>query len=307
MSRRILVVRLGAMGDIIHTLPAVAALKRGNPDVDIDWAVEPRWIPLLEGNPDVSALIRIDRSQLALSWHRLRERHYDAAVDFQGLIKSALVARASRAEVVYGFDSSAVRERSAAIFYSRTILPRSAHVVDRNLELARAAGGAEMTPVFEVPAGRPEGSLPDGPFVLANPFAGWGGKQWPLDSYAALARKLAEAGYALVLNAAQPFDACESHLHVSGLAGLVDATRRAAAVVGLDSGPLHLAAALGKPGVAIFGPTSPDRNGPYGGRIRVLRAPDAITTYKRNADVHDSMRAVTPEQVWAALEPQLPR
>jgi heptosyltransferase-1 len=306
MSRRILVVRLGAMGDIIHTLPAVASLKRGHPDAEIYWAAEPRWIPLLEGNPDITALIPIERSQLALTWRRLHARRYDAAVDFQGLIKSALVAGASGAETVYGFDSSAVRERVAAIVYDRTVLPKSAHVVDRNLELARAAGGADITPVFHVPAGRPEGTLPDTPFVLANPFAGWGGKQWPLDYYTALGLRLAGAGYALVLNAAQPFDTHGAHTHVSGLSGLIDATRRAVAVVGLDSGPLHLAAALNKRGVAIFGPTDPGRNGPFGASITVLRAPTAITTYKRHTDMDHSMRAVTPEQVWAALEPQLP-
>jgi heptosyltransferase-1 len=90
--------------------------------------------------------------------------------------------------------------------------------------------------------------------------------------------------------------------HVSSIAGLIHATRRAAAIIGVDSGPMHLAAALGKPGVAIFGPTDPARNGPYGGAFRVLRSPRAVTTYKRRSHADGSMREITPEQVCRALE-----
>lgn len=90
-------------------------------------------------------------------------------------------------------------------------------------------------------------------------------------------------------------------MHLSGIAGLIDATRRAQAVIGVDSGPLHLAAALAKPGVAIFGPTDPLRNGPYGGTIRVLRPAGVSTTYKRDSGTHDSMRAISPEEVLEAL------
>ena len=90
-------------------------------------------------------------------------------------------------------------------------------------------------------------------------------------------------------------------MHLSGIAGLIHATRRAQAVIGVDSGPLHLAAALSKPGVAIFGPTDPLRNGPYGGTIRVLRSLGVATTYKRATGAHDSMRAISPEDVLEAL------
>jgi heptosyltransferase-1 len=158
---------------------------------------------------------------------------------------------------------------------------------------------------FALPEGRPEGVLPDGPFVLASPLAGWAGKQWPLEYYAKLAAMFRASGYSLVLNGPHTIEVPGALPHASGLAGLIWATRRAAAVVGIDSGPLHLAAALCKPGVAIFGPTDPARNGPYGGSIRVLRARGARTTYKRHDEIDPSMRAVTPEEVWAALRPQL--
>jgi heptosyltransferase-1 len=96
-----------------------------------------------------------------------------------------------------------------------------------------------------------------------------------------------------------------AHMHVSGLDGLIHATRRASAVVGVDSGPLHLAAALEKPGVAIFGPTDPERNGPYGDTLTVLRNPQAITSYKRRPEIDSCMRAISVDQVFETLRAQL--
>jgi len=149
--------------------------------------------------------------------------------------------------------------------------------------------------------------------VLANPFAGWTSKQWPIEYFDRLGSFLqAESGLPLVLNAAPSAASALASLrharpHYSGIAGLIHATRRAAAVIGVDSGPLHLAAALRKPGVAIFGPTDPAINGPYGGTLTVLRAEGAPTSYAREKSIAPSMRAITPEQVWAALQPALQR
>jgi heptosyltransferase-1 len=308
-ARRILAVRLGAMGDIIHTLPAVASLKQSLPGCHLAWAVERRWTPLLDGNPFVDEILIVERGSLGAlldTRRRLRAGKFDMAVDFQGLIKSALVAAASRADRIYGLDRSIARERLAALFYSDACKPHAAHMVDRNLELAAAAGAHTSPRTFHIPPGREEGPLPARPFVLANPTAGWAGKQWPLDYYGEIAVRLRSIGYPLVLNGASPVEVPGTVPHVSGLEGLIHATRCAAAIIGVDSGPLHLAAAVGKPGVAIFGPTDPERNGPYGGTIQVLRAPGGRTTYRRRDAVSPEMRAVTPEQVWAALRPQLP-
>ena len=137
-------------------------------------------------------------------------------------------------------------------------------------------------PPSPLPAGTPEGQLPETDFVLASPLAGWRSKQWPGEHYATLAARVrSELGLPLVLNAPPGVtfpEIPQAMLHTSGLPGLIHATRRAAAVVGVDSGPLHLAAALGRPGVAIFGPTDPARNGPYGNTVRVLRSPSAVTS-----------------------------
>ena len=313
---RILVVRLGAMGDVIHTLPAVASLKHSLPGSHITWAIAPEWAALLDGNVFVDRRILVERGSLsALRRLRreLRSEPFDFAVDFQGLIKSALVASMARPDRIFGFERSQAREKAAALFYSNCAGSTAKHIVDRNLDLARAAGAASVLHAFPLPAGQPEQLLPDRDFVLACPLAGWVSKQWPLESYSALARRLErELGLALVVNgpsaSADVLARIEgARAHVSGLPGLIDATRRAVAVIGVDSGPLHMAAALEKPGVAIFGPTDPARNGPYGATVEVLRSPRAVTSYKRLDTIDASMREISPDDVFAALEAQLRR
>jgi heptosyltransferase-1 len=178
------------------------------------------------------------------------------------------------------------------------------------MALAIAAGAHSGPAEFPLPGGRAEGALPER-FVLASPLAGWRSKQWPLEHYAPLARRLKdESGLSLVLNGAPNSEAMlrsveGAWVHISGIAGLIDATRRATAVLGLDSGPMHLGAALGKPGVALFGPTDPARNGPYGGSLSVLRHASAKTTYQRGTGIDPALRALTPEVVATALEQSL--
>jgi len=197
------------------------------------------------------------------------------------------------------------------MFYSSYASPASKHVVDRNLDLARAAGASSLLHVFPLPPGAQEQPLPDKDFVLACPLAGWASKQWPMESYTQLARRLErELGLTLVVNgpasSADVLAGIEGAVpHISGLPGLIHATRRAKAVVGVDSGPLHLAAALNKRGVAIFGPTDPERNGPYRSSLEVLRSPHAATSYKRRGEVDQSMREVSVDEVFTALERHL--
>lgn len=301
------------MGDILHALPAVTLLRRTWPDAIIEWAVHPKWKDLFEGNPlgiQPVYLNRKDAVSRREAVARLRAHEYDFAIDFQGLIQSAIISRIARRKVAYGFHRSLLREGLAALFYSRTVRASEAHVVDRNMTLAMAAGAQRGPVEFPLPDGRPEGELPER-FVLAAPLAGWTSKQWPLENYAPLARRLKdEFGLALVLNGAPGAEALlrpveGATVHISGIAGLIDATRRATAVIGLDSGPMHLAAALGKPGLALIGPTDPDRNGPYGDTMTVLRDPSAETTYKRGAAIDPAMRALTPGVVADALAGRL--
>jgi heptosyltransferase-1 len=310
----ILVVRLGAMGDILHALPAAASLKHSFPSAPLTWLVESTWAPLLEQNSFIDRVICLDRKHPRTWLHtlsELRAQRFSLAMDFQGLIKSAVSATLARPERIIGFDRLQVREKVASWFYSNRVSSAAAHVVDRNLDIAAAAGAVNLLRSFPLPSGRPEGELPGGRFVLASPRAGWKSKQWPLEYFAKIAEILKTRwNTALVLNgpASDRDELAEvpgAFVHVSGISGLIYATRRATAIIGVDSGPMHLAAALAKPGVAIFGPTDPSRNGPYGGSLQVLRSVTAITSYKRRAEIDESMREVTPEQVADALAPVL--
>ena len=305
----ILVIRLSAMGDILHALPAVASLKASFPQHELSWLVAPRWMPLLEGNPAIDELIAFERSglkALKASWRRLRQKRFDLAFDFQGLLQSAIAGRAARPKTFYGFSRSVARESHAAWFYDRSVDVMGPHRVQRNLQLVEAAGANKLTTQAWIPQGRPEGVLPSRPFVLTNPFAGWAGKEWPLPLYELLGQRLQKEGLQLVASVPEgkaPELRSFQHVsvYISTLSGLIDATQRATAVVGLDSGPLHLAAALNKPGVALFGPTDPACTGPFGGSLTVLRAPHVETTYKRHDTIHASMKEISVEQVMAAL------
>ena len=305
----IAVIRLSAMGDIIHTLPAAASLKQSFPDRKLVWIVAPRWMPLLEGNPYIDELVPFERSgfgALKSSWRRLRKIEAGLVLDFQGLVYSALLARAIQPEAIYGFHRSVARESLASLFYTHRIPVRGPHRVERNVQLVEAAGGRRLTHTAWIPPGAPEDSTPEGPFILAAPFAGWAGKEWPLEKYEALGKRLHAEGIDLVANipahrAGEVMKLKHVRPHTSTIRGLIAATRSATAVLGVDSGPLHLAAALGKPGVGLFGPTDPACTGPYGGSMSVIRAQDVKTTYKRHARIHASMRAISVDQVFRAL------
>jgi heptosyltransferase-1 len=279
---RVLVIRLGAFGDVLHAMPAATALARAG--MEVTWAVDRKWAPLLTACPvHTVAFDRRDWADVRRAVVALRAARFAVAYDLQGLLKSAVLGWLSGAPRRVGFVSSFLRERAAGWFYSEQVTPRGTHVVDHELSLVGLTGSE-----FPLPAGDPVAGLPAGPFVLASDRAGWRAKEWPAENYDALARRLPVP---LVLNRPD-----------WSLSQLLYATRRAAAVLGLDSGPMHLAAALAKPGVALFGPTSPERNGPYGGTLTVLRAPGAATTYKRTQEIPASMRALSVDAVLAALE-----
>ncbi len=289
----ILAIRLSALGDIIHALPAIASLKLSFPSSKLALLIAPRWLPLVEGNPYIDELIPPRLSTI----RRIRPV---LAFDFQGLLKSAFIGRLARPLKLYGFDRSVARESLAPIFYTDAIPVTGPHRVERCLQLIAAAGASKLTQEAWIPPGRAEGTLPQKPFVLASPFAGWAGKQWPLENYNSLGELLSREGLQLIVNVppqnVRELEACKHlRVHTSSLSGLIDATRRAAGVIGVDSGPLHIAAALRKPGVALYGPTDPRLTGPFGGSMIVLRADNSETTYKRHARIHSSMHKITSE------------
>lgn len=281
---RILVVRLSALGDVIHTIPAVVAMRDAL-GAEIEWAVERPYADLVE----VVAGVRAVRASIRKWGHALfssrndirifvsRIRGNAIAVDFQGLIKSALVARFSGAPERYGFDREAIREKLAASFINRHVpVDQSRHVVEWNMQLASAVAGRELVMPnldFAKFANGTNISSARGKVVVL-PGAGKTDKIWPPERYGEVVRRLGVAAMAVWgpnerelaertgLELAPPTD----------LRQLAAVLRDAALVVGGDTGPLHLAAALGTRVVGLYGPTSVRRNGPFGQLERCVAA-----------------------------------
>jgi heptosyltransferase-1 len=326
-ERRFLIVRLGSLGDIIHTIPAAAALRDSFPDAQIDWVVESKWRAILEGNRDLNRVICLDRgraSGVVATVKSVRSAKYNCAIDFQSLYKSALLAFASGASEKFGFDREYAREGLATIFYTRRIHPTGTHKVEHNLALAAAAGAA-MPKVarFTLPvmaeaeewADRKLSGLEAKGVYILSPGGGWRSKCWPTDRYGDLHREISNR---LGLQGIVSFGPGEEHLadEVVAKSGLrapiplkmdlphmMAALRRARFLVAADTGPLHLASALGTPVVALFGPTDPARNGPYGEpSIVVRKAKAGETTYKRGASYSPAMLRIEVSDVIAAID-----
>jgi heptosyltransferase-1 len=328
------------MGDIIHTLPAVIALRRAFPESILGWIVEERWAELLctlsepRSGPRSPRRPLVDRvhtintkawrkspfstqtwEQIAAGFSELRAQRYEVAIDFQGAIRSAVLARWSGAPTVYGFMQP--RENVASMFYTRRVIARGSHIVEQNLSLAEAVARQPLEiPKIEFPHDeaiekQAEPRLQtSGDFVLLNPGAGWGAKQWPAERYGYVARRLAEDGLKSLINFG-PGEESLMHAVESASQGtakgiacslteLIAFARHAHLFVGGDTGPMHLAAALGVPVVAVFGPTDPARNGPFGTRSIVLRSPISPTTHSRTAEPDPGMLEINADEVVAA-------
>jgi lipopolysaccharide heptosyltransferase I len=331
-DRRFLVVRLGSLGDIIHTLPAAAALRDTFPDAQIDWVVESKWRAILEGNRDLNRVVSLDRARasgIVRTVKLLRDAKYTCALDFQSLYKSSLLAFVSGASERVGFGREYAREGLATLFYTQRIHPSGAHKVEHNLALAAAAGAA-MPKVarFTLPestgaedwAERKLRELEVREFCVLSPGGGWRSKCWPVERYGALHR---EISIQLGLQGIVSFGPGEEGLadevvSAGGLRGpiplamdlpqLMAVLRRATFLVAADTGPLHLASAVGIPVVGLFGPTDPTRNGPYGEASIVVRKAEAgETTYKRGASYSPAMMRIEVSDVIAAIDRLLER
>jgi heptosyltransferase-1 len=322
---RFLLVRLGSLGDVIHALPAAAALRDAFPQARIDWLIEPKWRRLLEGNPDLTEIISLEKKSAAgliATVRKVRAAHYTCAIDFQGLYKSALPAFACGAPRRIGFPSTYAREGFASMFYTDRVNPRGAHKVDHNLALAQAAGARPEPPRFpltlrsedekQVTQELARHNIAD--FYVLNPGGGWRSKCWPPERYGELHHRLAVLhGWRAIISfgpgeeslAQELVSAAGTPAPVAvalGLGTLMALLRRAKFVVSADTGPLHLASALGAPIVGLYGPTDPARNGPYGGQNIVVRNPAKIeTTYRRGASYSSPMLSITVDQVADAV------
>jgi lipopolysaccharide heptosyltransferase I len=311
-TTRLLVVRLGSLGDLVHTLPAVAALRRANPGAEIDWLTDAAHEEFLRLVPVVSNVIPL-ANRTARAWLRarrtLRDRRYDVALDFQGLLKSAALARLSGARRVIGFDRAALREGAASPFYTEHVeVGERGHVIDKNLRLAAALGAAPAPVEFpiapvESAASRALSARGLTEYALVNPGAAWPNKRWPPDRFGQVARHLsARHGLtSVVLWGPSERSLADAVVAASGgtavaapetsLADLVALSRGAACMISGDTGPLHIASAVGTPVVALFGPTSAPRNGPW-------RPDDVTLDQYGDCDCHYERRCRRSASAW---------
>jgi lipopolysaccharide heptosyltransferase I len=331
----VLIVRLGALGDVVHAIPAAAAIRAAFPDARIDWLVEARHREMVELVTVVDRAVLVSRASLG-GWtdaiRHLRQVRYDVALDFQGLLKSAVLARASGAARVIGFSIWHLREKTARPFYSEALSERSeskgeskGHVIHKNLRLLRTIGVTDdriAFPLADVPSPALEsvlGAGGDRPFALVNPGAAWPNKRWPPERFGEVASFLREVRglESFVLWGPGEEGLARAVVDASGGAArvappttipdLVALGRRAALVVSGDTGPLHIAAAAGAPAVAIFGPTDPDRNGPWSDRDVVVSRYDACGCHYDRA-CHEAawcLQGVTVAEVTAAIQHRL--
>ena len=341
---RVLVVRMSAMGDIIHGLPAIAALRAARPSWQVGWLVEQRWIELLCAHTSERLQPRSELKPLAdwvhvsdfKEWRKglssaatwrdmrgcmreVRATKYDVALDLQGSIRSAMATRLSGAKTRIG--SSQPREAPARRFYTNPVVIKATHVVEHGLELASTATGEDLSyepPLFpqdsttEAWADRFCASIGFAPLAILNPGAGWGAKCWPANSYGEVAKALADRGMAVIVNFGPQEEGLAEVVRTASeeaarplkcsVSQLIALTRRASLFIGGDTGPMHLAAALGVPVVALFGPTRPERNGPYATRSVVLRSPASVDNSSHVDDPDAALQSITSAEVIAAAD-----
>lgn len=332
------------MGDILHALPAVTALRMAHPEWRIDWVVDPRWRALLTaesrgrqdaGNRDGERpLVDGIHFAPAKEWGRrplmgktfkeirelrraLRGASYDAALDFQGAVRSAAIARMAGSGRVIG--EAEPREHAARWLFDERVRTRGAHVIEQDVELAAAVAGDALEPVRPLLPADAEGECWCGKVlgeraraVLMNPGAGWGAKRWPPERYGAVAQGLLDRGFDVLVNTGPGEEPLAqvivqatrgaARLLMPSLDHLIALTRRVALCIAGDSGPLHLACALGRPVVGIYGPTDPTRNGPFGTRSRVLRSPHSRRDHSRRAEPEAGLLTIQPEDVLRAAD-----
>jgi heptosyltransferase I len=343
---RFLILRLGSLGDIVHTFPAVGALRQAFPQAEIVWLTHPRWNFLVRSSGLASEVRNIETRSLASlrdAIRRIRQTRWDASIDYQGLWKSAALPFFGGVKQRIGFSSHTIREFGVPVLYSDRVKASTTHIADQNGELSMRAGArtvAASVPLCISPddvAGMHAQLQRSGidRYMVLSPGGGWRAKCWPAERFGALCAKIRNSlGLRCVVNYGPGEDDlaaavrsasgdADPWLYNGQLGPLMALLRDARCIVGGDTGPLHLAIALGAPAVALFGPTDPARNGPYHasphidhlqgkGRAAasfgddiVLRAANSATTHARNDQTDPSMLAIDVDSVFDAVRRRL--
>ena len=328
--RRILLVKPSALGDIVHAIPVLTLLRQRFRAAKIDWLVTPSFAGLLRNHPDLNELVIFDRKRASLfSDHAkadatdvrqlaqtLADRDYDLVIDLQGLIRSAFLSWSTHAPVRVGFGYA---REGAWLAYTHRVPARDVgtarHAVERYLDVAEALGCARGPVEFRFPALSSDdraivderlAPLNGAPFAALLPGTNWATKRWPAAHYAALATQVRAkldlepviAGGADVVELAQQMPGTLDLSNRTSLPQLVELLRRASLVIANDSGPMHIACALGRPLVTIFGPTNPARTGPYARPDTVIRLNIICSPcYSRTCSHTSCMNWLTPEHV----------
>lgn len=327
---RFLVVRLSSLGDIVHTFPAVAALRESFPNAEIDWLTHPRWQFLVESSGLANEVWATETRSLASlreTVQKIRAKRFDVAVDYQGLWKSAGLTLFGGVRKRVGFSRDTIREFGVPVLYTDRVRVTTQHIAEQNGELSQRAGANSRTEKFSLRVPDSDEEIVKqkflqegiGRYVVLSPGGGWRSKCWPAERFGELCVRIrTELGVRCVINygpgeesivrAIQSASGGASPVPCNGsLAQLMAMLRGALCVVGGDTGPLHLAVALGTPVVALFGPTDPARNGPFPnhsahvGRDIILRSTHAETSYKRGDEPHPSILKLDLDTVFAAL------
>ncbi len=340
---RILMVRLSSIGDLVHTLPVLVALRARFPDATIDWLVETRFRDVLLSIPELDELVEVDTlawrkrlftpatwKEIAASARTIRSRSYDVVLDLQGTIKSSVAARLAKSDRHIGYSRSALKERAAALLYSEHVSVNGEphHVIDRHLRLLSALDIETEQRAFplvvpdemEKESQRTLASLALSDYVILNPGGGWVTKRWAPEKFGALAAAIAKEWKLPTLVVWGPgeeelaqriVDTSEGSAKLApatGIRGVIPYIRRARLFVSGDTGPMHLASAVGVPVVGIFGPTDPARNGPFGPHDAVIsKDVDCGPCYKRRCPGYGNvcMTSIGLEDVLAAVRDRL--
>jgi len=339
--QRILIIKPSALGDVVHTLPVLRLLRRRYPQSHIAWMINPSFAGLIDGHPDLSEVIRFERAQFGESLRSLpaarqlrdflrglRRHEFDLVLDLQGLFRSAWLAWETRAAVRVGFSNA---RELAPFFYTHRVPIRDTevHAVERYLEMARAVGCDDQPAEFDFAIGQDDRRICDGPefdsllatsgtaarrsgdaarrYAVLLPGTNWPTKQWPIEHFAAIVEPLKRRfGLPSVVAGTRDAPMLSGAVDLRGrttLKQLVALIEKATLVIANDTGPMHIAAALGRPMIALFGPTNPLRTGPYRRLDTVLRVQmPCAPCYSRKCSHRSCLKWLTPDMVLRQVE-----
>lgn len=332
---KILVIKPSSLGDVIHALPFLNAVKEHFPESEIDWVISKNLQGILECHPMIHELLILNKdewksvrniprtaAEISSLNRRLKSKHYDVVIDLQGLLRSGLIAFSASTTLKVGFEDA--REGSSLFYDKKVTVNGSVHAVDKCLEAAKAIGVTVNNVKFPVHTGGDArqkvsgllGEVKD--YIVLIPSARWNTKRWPAENFAALVSDIQTpaviAGSTADKKIAQKIIDLSSGNAIIDLCGMTDLKELTALIAGAkaivtnDSGPMHIAAALEKPTIAIFGPTDPVKTGPYGWQenrnLKVIRAAVHCSPCRRKKGCKEfiCMSRINVGEVYEALQ-----